>query len=83
MKTMLTDKQVSLFSELLKRDNFCIVMHKSPDGDTIGSSFALLSALKKMGKNAQIVCSDEVPPQMRFISDGIDVFDLQFEPLFP
>ncbi len=80
MKTMLTDEQISLFSELLKRDNFCIVMHKSPDGDTIGSSFALLCALKKMGKNAQIVCSDEIPPQMSFISDGLDVLDLTFEP---
>lgn len=80
MKKMLTDDQISVFFELLKKDNFCIVMHKSPDGDTIGSSFALLCALKKMGKNAQIVCSDPIPPQMRFISDGAVDMDLLFEP---
>ncbi len=77
---MLTENQISDFSELLGKDNICIVMHKSPDGDTIGSSFALLYALKRMGKNAEIVCSDEIPDHFRFISDGIQYLDLIFEP---
>ncbi len=38
-----------------------IVGHIGPDGDAIGSSFALYHALKKIGKNAKVVmptCSD-------------------------
>ena len=38
-------------AEILKnRDNILILCHRSPDGDTIGSAFALLYALQKMGK---------------------------------
>ena len=77
---MLTDKQISDFKNLLAKDNICIVMHKSPDGDTIGSSFALLYVLKNMGKNAEVVCSDEISEQMLFISDGRQFCDLTFNP---
>jgi phosphoesterase RecJ-like protein len=77
---MLTDNQISDFSELLGKDNICIVMHKSPDGDTIGSSFALFYALKHMEKNVELVCSDEIPEHFRFISDGQKDFDMLFEP---
>lgn len=77
---MLTENQISDFSELLGKDNICIVMHKSPDGDTIGSSFALLYALNRMGKNAEVVCSDEIPEQFVFISDGKKNLEMLFEP---
>ena len=77
---MLTDEQISAFSELLERDNICIVMHKSPDGDTIGSSFALMHVLNRLGKRAEIICSDEIPEKMRFISDGKELLEMQFEP---
>ena len=39
---------------LKEHDNFEILTHAYPDGDTLGSGFALLRALKKMGKNIQI-----------------------------
>ena len=77
---MLTENQISDFSELLGKDNICIVMHKSPDGDTIGSSFALLYALNRMGKNTEVVCSDEIPEQFVFISDGKKNLEMLFEP---
>ena len=44
-----------------KSNDIYIVGHKNPDGDAIGSSFALYLALKKIGKNVSVImpeCSD-------------------------
>ena len=47
--------------ELLKEnDNFLVLSHEHPDGDTLGSAFALMAALKKIGKKRAFKCSDEV-----------------------
>ena len=38
-------------AEFIKNgDNFAIISHVSPDGDTMGSAAALLYALKKLNK---------------------------------
>jgi len=39
---------------LKKGDNYLILSHKNPDGDTMGSGAALCSALRRMGKTAYI-----------------------------
>lgn len=40
-------------AELLKKnDNFLVLTHKNPDGDTVGSAAALCSALRRLGKTA-------------------------------
>ena len=49
-------------AEFLKNhDNYYILTHQNPDGDTMGSGFALCYALRQMGKNANVLCSDEFP----------------------
>lgn len=53
------DEQKS--AELLKgSDNILILTHRNPDGDTLGSAFALLHALKSLGKNVVVDCSDQI-----------------------
>ncbi len=52
-------KQLAEF--ILKNDNFAVISHVSPDGDTMGSAAALLYALKKLGKKAQWFCEGTVP----------------------
>ena len=42
---------------LANRDNFYILTHQSPDGDTMGSGFGLCYALRKAGKKANVLCS--------------------------
>ena len=37
---------------LREHDNYCILTHRRPDGDTIGSSAALCLGLRAMGKTA-------------------------------
>jgi len=47
--------------ELLKKNNdFLIVSHKRPDGDTLGSCGALCNALRRNGKNAYIYKNTEI-----------------------
>ncbi len=44
-----------------------ILPHIDGDGDCIGSSFALLLALKKLGKNAKVVVEEDIPPVYSFL----------------
>lgn len=48
-------------------DDILLIAHVSPDGDTLGSSFALYGALLELGKHAQVVCEDPVPAIYRFL----------------
>ena len=48
-------------------DNFTILTHKSPDGDTLGSGFALWHFLKNMGKKANVLNSEELPDRYSFM----------------
>ncbi len=56
---------------LKKKDNFYILTHQYPDGDTLGSGYALCKALQKLGKNAKVLCSDEIPKKYNILVDGI------------
>ena len=47
-------------------DNFIILTHANPDGDTLGGGFALLSALRKLGKRAKLVNNDPIPEKPGF-----------------
>ncbi|MEG0899353.1 MAG: DHH family phosphoesterase [Oscillospiraceae bacterium] len=58
--------------EILKKmEDILILSHKSPDGDTIGSAFALGEILKLMGKRARIECSDEIPQKYSYFTDEL------------
>ena len=60
---------------LLTGDSFLILCHRSPDGDTLGSAFALCLGLRSLGKKARVVCADPVPQKYYYIS----YCDEQFE----
>lgn len=55
-------------AEFLKENNdFVILTHANPDGDTIGSGYALNAVLKAMGKRSGVLCGDPIPPKLRFL----------------
>ena len=58
---------------LKENDNFYILTHKSPDGDTLGSAFALCFALQKMNKNAKVLCSDVIPEKYKFLYENLEI----------
>ncbi|MBZ4671335.1 MAG: bifunctional oligoribonuclease and phosphatase NrnA [Clostridiales bacterium] len=74
---MLIDFQKA--AEILKNSqNVYVISHQSPDGDTLGSGFALVYFLRNLGKKANLICSDEIPPKFKFLSEGYA--DEDFEP---
>jgi len=61
-------------------EDVLILCHKNPDGDTIGCAGALCLALKALGKNAAVLCSDPIPSLYDFM--GLELFDSSFTPGF-
>ena len=49
---------------LLERDNFLILTHTRPDGDTIGSASTLCLGLRQLGKTAHLLENKEVSPYL-------------------
>ncbi len=68
-------------AEILKKsNNILIISHKKPDGDTLGSAFALCHTLRDMGKNCGVTCLDAVTPKYLFLSEGKEKLDFDFIP---
>ncbi len=60
-----TERQVL---DLIKRKERILVLPSSPvDGDSIGTALALYLALKKLGKEATVVCSEAIPDLLQFL----------------
>lgn len=51
---------------LLSNNKIYIITHENPDGDALGSSFALKFALEKLGKSAEVVLSGDLPVSFNF-----------------
>lgn len=60
---------------LLDHDNYVILTHAAPDGDTLGSGFALKSALIKAGKNAKVLCPDPIPGKFSYLVTSDENFE--------
>lgn len=69
-------------AELLKaQDNFLIITHKNPDGDTAGSAAALCSALRRMGKTAYLYPNRQMIAKIRDYAEKFFAPE-GFEPAF-
>ena len=56
---------------LLQHDNFCILSHRRPDGDTTGSSAALCLGLRSLGKKAHVLYNEEVSSRFAWLHEGL------------
>ncbi|MCL2226136.1 MAG: bifunctional oligoribonuclease/PAP phosphatase NrnA [Oscillospiraceae bacterium] len=55
---------------LKERDNFLILTHRRPDGDTVGSAGALAQGLREVGKTAYVLRNPEITPRYApFVED--------------
>ena len=66
---MLTRSETADF--LQKHDNYCILTHRRPDGDTIGSTAALCRILRNLGKTAHILVNSEITPKYAWLHEGL------------
>ena len=52
-------------------DNFVILTHRRPDGDTIGSAAALCRGLRQRGKTAFVLTNEQFTPRFGPFLDGL------------
>jgi phosphoesterase RecJ-like protein len=77
----------SIINEIKSASSIIITAHKSPDGDSIGSSLGLYHFIKKFGKEVVICHPDPAPDYLLFL-DGVDTIktmateNLEIEELF-
>lgn len=64
---------------LKEKNNVVILTHAHPDGDTLGSGFALCRALMKLGKNARVINDDEIPKKYTYMFDDLQFSDFSSE----
>ena len=63
------DKQAAA-DFLRSHDNYEILTHAYPDGDTLGSGYALCLALQQLGKNARVITTN-LPKDFVFLTEGV------------
>ena len=63
---------------LREMDDIVILSHRNPDGDTLGSAFALHYILGQLGKRSRVECHDGFPKQYSFLL--LDYKPEDFEP---
>lgn len=67
-------------ASLLKEyDNYLILSHRHPDGDTLGSAFALKRALDLLGKKSVVCCNDEMPEKYSYLWQGVPNSEIKFD----
>ena len=62
---------------LLSHDNYCILSHRRPDGDTIGSTAALCLGLRQLGKNAHVLYNAEISDRFQWLHEGLEKAEAQ------
>lgn len=65
---------------LKEMDDVQILIHNFPDGDTIGSGYALCKMFQGLGKRAFVTCAQEVPSRYAYITDAVE--KQEFTPKF-
>ncbi len=57
-----------IVTALSSAKNALILCHMNPDGDTVGSAFALRDLIRACGGEASVACHDEMPRRLAFLS---------------
>lgn len=65
---------------LKEQDNILILTHAHPDGDTLGSGFALCRALMQLGKICAVENADEIPAKYSYLYE--DIVPIKFKPSY-
>ncbi len=67
-------------ASLLKEyDNYLILSHRNPDGDTLGSAFALKRTLDLMGKKSYVRCVDPMHQKYSYLWEGVDNREISYD----
>lgn len=56
-------------------NDFVVTSHVNPDGDNIGSTLSIYYFLKKINKNVYYVMNDDMPLNMQFLIEGVNIIN--------
>lgn len=76
--TAMTIDIKDIINNLKEHNNFYILTHQYPDGDTLGSAFALCRTLQLLGKSAKVLCPDLIANKYNYLLNGVSISN--FEP---
>jgi bifunctional oligoribonuclease and PAP phosphatase NrnA len=70
-------KIIAEVSELLATDTgaIAVVPHSNPDGDAIGSAYALANLLRNAGKNVKIVTPNDYPSFLGWLNGEVEILN--------
>ena len=63
----MTEDLQKIAAKLKQKNRILIITHQNPDGDTLGSGMGLYYALRKLGKRANVICSDPFPKKFSYL----------------
>lgn len=64
-----------IVQSILDAEKIVITSHKSPDGDSIGSSLGMLRFVRALGKEATICHPDACPSFIQWLKNGDEIID--------
>jgi bifunctional oligoribonuclease and PAP phosphatase NrnA len=78
---VLTEKEYVTIKEMLgKPFKVAIIMHKSPDGDALGSSLAMKHYLEKLGHTVSVLSPNAYPEFLKWMPGNKSVIDFEKTP---
>ncbi len=78
----MNENYCAAFRELMDSDDVLILVHRNPDGDCLGTAFALKRALENRGRRVCVAATGKVDRNLRDITDGAEVLTPQFLPSY-
>ena len=75
---MLIDFETAV-NELRKAENVLVLTHANPDGDTLGSGFALVRILRQLGKKARLINNEAIPKKFSYLYEDLPEEDFREE----
>lgn len=72
---MLTDTIKQIKTHLSRPQKSLLILHRSPDGDSVGSNMAMYHVLKALGHTVTVYSKDPVPPRLLFVP-GADTVEI-------
>ncbi len=73
------DNYKATIAAILEAKNILITSHKSPDGDSVGSSLALYQFIEALGKGSVVCHPDEAPLFLTWLPGAHDIVILEKE----
>ena len=71
--------QKKILEKIKEYNRIIIFRHFRPDGDAVGSAYALCRALRALGKKTDCACCDPLPSRYSYMTEGMENTNHNYE----